>query len=99
MNIPVDKNIPIVDGIITGNEIKTLLNGLANNLNESLEGGDLERILAAKRPSPMQLTCFGRHKVFRDNIKGRLRPLWQADYRYFKEHKLFAFPQKDYKIR
>ncbi|NTW44666.1 MAG: flavodoxin family protein [Anaerolineaceae bacterium] len=48
---------------------------------------------------PQNFLGVGGHKVFRDDIWGRLRPLWQADYRYFKKHGLFDFPQKDYKIR
>lgn len=49
MNTPIDKNIPIEDGAIPVNEIKALLNGLANDLNESLESGDTEKILAAQK--------------------------------------------------
>ena len=48
---------------------------------------------------PQNFLGIGGHKVFRDDIWGRLRPLWQADYRYFKKHGLFDFPQNDYKIR
>jgi multimeric flavodoxin WrbA len=48
---------------------------------------------------PQNFLGVGGHKIFRDNIWGRLRPLWQADYRYFKTHRLFDFPQQDYKIR
>ena len=48
---------------------------------------------------PQNFLGVGGHKVFRDDIWGRLRPLWQADYRYFKKHGLFDFPQKDFKIR
>ncbi len=39
------------------------------------------------------------NKVFRDIIFGRLRPVFQADYRYYKEHGMFNFPQKHYKWR
>lgn len=48
---------------------------------------------------PQNFLAVGGHKVFRDDIWGRLRPLWQADYRYFKKHGLFDFPHKDIKIR
>ena len=48
---------------------------------------------------PQNFLAVGGHKVFRDDIWGRLRPLWQADFRYFKKHGLFDFPHKDYKIR
>jgi multimeric flavodoxin WrbA len=36
-------------------------------------------------------------KLFRDAIWGRLRMVFQADHRYYKEHGLYNFPQKHYK--
>jgi multimeric flavodoxin WrbA len=71
-------------------EIDALLQGFAQRLVGFAEKGYIR---------PQNFLGVGGHKVFRDNIWGRLRPLWQADYRYFKKHKLFDFPQKDYKIR
>jgi multimeric flavodoxin WrbA len=38
-------------------------------------------------------------KLFRDAIWGRLRPVFQADHRYYKEHGMYNFPQKYYKWR
>lgn len=38
-------------------------------------------------------------KLFRDIIWGRLRPVFQADHRYYKEHGMYDFPQKNYKWR
>lgn len=38
-------------------------------------------------------------KLFRDYIWGRLRPVFQADHRYYKEHGMYNFPQKQYKWR
>jgi multimeric flavodoxin WrbA len=38
-------------------------------------------------------------KLFRDAIWGRLRPVFQADHRYYKEHGMYNFPQKHYKWR
>jgi len=38
-------------------------------------------------------------KLFRDAIFGRLRVVFQADYRYYKKHQMFNFPQKYYKWR
>jgi hypothetical protein len=71
-------------------EIDTLLQGFAQRMVSFSEKGYIR---------PLDFLGVGGHKVFRDNIWGRLRPLWQADYRYFKKHKLFDFPEKDYKIR
>jgi multimeric flavodoxin WrbA len=71
-------------------EIDTLLQSLAQRMVSFAEKGYIR---------PQNFLGVGGHKVFRDNIWGRLRPLWQADYRYFKKHRLYDFPQKDYKIR
>ena len=48
---------------------------------------------------PQNFLGVGGHKIFRDNIWGRLRMVWQADHRYFKKQGKYDFPQKDYKIR
>ena len=43
--------------------------------------------------------AVGGQKVFRDDIWGRLRMIWQADHRYYKKHGKYDFPQNDLKIR
>jgi multimeric flavodoxin WrbA len=48
---------------------------------------------------PQNFLGVGGHKIFRDDIWGRLRMIWQVDHRYFKKHGKYDFPQKDYKIR
>jgi multimeric flavodoxin WrbA len=80
--------------IITGEsgsseEIDALLQNFAQQLVTFAEKGYVK---------PQNFLGVGGHKVFRDNIWGRLRPLWQADYKYYKEHRLFDFPQKDHKV-
>lgn len=47
---------------------------------------------------PQNFLAIGGHKVFRDNIWGRLRMIWQADHRYYKKHGKYDFPQKDLKL-
>jgi len=71
-------------------EIDALLQNFAQCLVSFAEKGYIR---------PQNFLGVGGHKVFRDDIWGRLRPLWQADYRYFKKHGLFDFPHKDIKIR
>jgi len=39
------------------------------------------------------------NKLFRDAVWGRLRVVFQADHRYYKEHGIYNFPQKYYKWR
>ena len=38
-------------------------------------------------------------KLFRDAVWSRLRVVFQADHRYYKEHGMYNFPQKNYKWR
>ena len=38
-------------------------------------------------------------KLFRDAVWGRLRPVFQADHKYYKKHGFYNFPQKNYKWR
>ncbi|MFC1935398.1 NAD(P)H-dependent oxidoreductase [Chloroflexota bacterium] len=42
--------------------------------------------------------AVGGQKVFRDDMWGRLRMIWQADHRYYKKHGKYDFPQKDLKM-
>ena len=81
--------------IITGecedsSEIDAQLQGLAERLIRFSVKGYLR---------PQNFLAVGGHKVFRDNIWGRLRPIWQADHRYYKRHGFYDFPQKDIMIR
>ncbi|MEN6507322.1 MAG: NAD(P)H-dependent oxidoreductase [Smithella sp.] len=47
------------------------------------------------------VTFFGvaGRKIFRDEVYGMLRFVFQADHRYYKKHKFYDFPQKNYKVR
>ena len=61
-----------------------------------------ERLVLFSRQNyikPKNFLGVGGHKIFRDDIWGRLRMIWQADYRYFKQHGKYDFPQKRYGIR
>jgi hypothetical protein len=80
----------ITDECESSAEIDALLQGFADRLVSFAESGYIR---------PQNFLGIGGHKVFRDDIWGRLRPLWQTDYRYYKKHGLYDFPQKDYKIR
>ena len=48
---------------------------------------------------PANFLVIGGRKVFRDDIWGRLRFVFQADYAFYKNHGMYDFPQKDYKMR
>jgi multimeric flavodoxin WrbA len=38
-------------------------------------------------------------KLFRDDIYSKLRMVFQADHRFYKKHRYYDFPQKNYKLR
>jgi hypothetical protein len=38
-------------------------------------------------------------KVFRDDIWGRLRTVFQADHRAYREMGIYDFPQKEWRVR
>lgn len=48
---------------------------------------------------PPTFLGVGGMKIFRDDIWGKLRFVFQADHRFYKKHGIYDFPQKDYKIR
>lgn len=48
---------------------------------------------------PQTFLGVGAMKVFRDEIWGALRFVFQADHRYYKEHGFYDFPQREYKTR
>ncbi|MCP4671829.1 MAG: hypothetical protein GY857_11050 [Desulfobacula sp.] len=48
---------------------------------------------------PQTFLGVGGGKIFRDDIWGKLRFVFQADYTYYKENKFFNFPHNNYKTR
>jgi len=48
---------------------------------------------------PATFLGVGGMKIFRDDIWGRLRFVFQADHRYYKKHGIYDFPQKDRRAR
>lgn len=48
---------------------------------------------------PRNFLGVGSAKVFRDDIWGRLRMVFQVDHRYYRKHGFYDFPQKRYRMR
>lgn len=61
--------------------------------------GTLVSSSAAGYVGPATFFSVGGRKIFRDEIYGMLRFTFQADYRYYKKHGYFDYPQKNYKVR
>ena len=51
------------------------------------------------RDRPVTFLGFGGQKIFRDDIYGNLRFVFQGDHRYYKKHGFYDFPQKDIRAR
>lgn len=70
--------------------IDELLHSLAGRLVQFTHDGYLK---------PITFLGVGGRKIFRDDIYGRLRFPFRADHKFYNEHGLYDFPQKDYKRR
>lgn len=82
-------------GIVTdevGESAQTdgLLQALAENLAWCAEAGTMR---------PLTFLGVGGMKVFRDDIWGRLRTVFQADHRAYRRMGFYDFPQRDWGIR
>jgi multimeric flavodoxin WrbA len=71
-------------------EIDALLDALAERLVESAGKGYV---------APRTFLGEGAAKLFRDEIWGRLRVVFQTDHRYYRKHRFYDFPQKRYRMR
>ncbi|MFZ0005281.1 MAG: hypothetical protein WAK45_05305, partial [Methanoregula sp.] len=80
----------VTDEVSGSQELDALLDTLAARLVECAEKGYIP---------PHTFYAVGGHKIFRDNIYAGMRLPFQADYRYFREHGMFDFPQADLKTR
>jgi len=61
-----------------------------------------ERLLLYSRVGylkPQNFLAVGGHKIFRDNIWGRLRGIWQADHRHYRKTGYYDFPQREWLTR
>jgi multimeric flavodoxin WrbA len=70
--------------------IDSLIQGLAERLIWSAGKGYLK---------PMTFRGVAGMKIFRDEVWGNLRFVFQADHRYYRRHGFYDFPQKNFKTR
>lgn len=80
----------VTDEVSRSGDLDALLDTLAGRLLKGAEAG---------YSPPHLFYAVGGHKIFRDNIYGGMRFIFQADYRYYREHGMFDFPQADIKTR
>ena len=80
----------VTDECADSTQLDERLSALANHLLDCASRAYIK---------PMTFLGVGAMKIFRDDVYGRLRFPFQADHRYYKEHGLYDFPQKDYRAR
>jgi multimeric flavodoxin WrbA len=80
----------VSDEVKESGDLDALLDSLAGRLVQGAATGYIP---------PQTFYAVGGHKIFRDAVYGRMRFVFQADYRYYCEHGMFDFPQADLKTR
>jgi len=70
--------------------IDSILQGLAERAVSYAESGFIR---------PQNFLGVGGHKIFRDEIFGHIRSVWQADHRHYRKHGLYDFEQKKRGLR
>ena len=80
----------VSDEVSGSGELDDILDTLAERLLQCAETGYIP---------PHTFYGVGGHKIFRDFIYARSRLVFQADFRYFVDHAMFDFPQRNYKKR
>jgi multimeric flavodoxin WrbA len=88
-------NSSYVTGIVTDElgdspHIDSLLSDLARRL---------VRDAASGYAPPRTFLSIGGAKIFRDEVYGKMRFVFQADHAYYTKHGLYDFPQKKYGVR
>ncbi len=71
-------------------QLDALLDELADRMARLAEGDVVK---------PQNFLAVGGHKIFRDNIWGRLRGVWQADHRFYSKNGYYDFPQYNLRLR
>jgi multimeric flavodoxin WrbA len=75
--------------------------GSSEEISSALQNVASQAVLYSKRGyiKPQTFYQVAGTKLFRDAIWSRLRPVFQADHKYYKTHGFYNFPQKNYKWR
>lgn len=107
---PVSQNhnlLQILEGNVTARQSANLVDIVSDESEDPvIIDGLLERLARqAVRYAeedfvrPQNFLGVGGHKIFRDEIFGHIRGVWQADHRYYKKNGLYDFEQKKTGLR
>jgi multimeric flavodoxin WrbA len=75
--------------------------GNSQEINQMLQGMATSAIMYSKNGyiQPQKFYGVAGTKIFRDAVFGKLRIVFQADHKYYKENRFYDFPNKNYKWR
>ena len=107
---PVSQNpnlLQILEGNVTARQLANLVDIVSDESEDSGIIDGLVKRLARQAVRyaeedfvrPQNFLGVAGHKVFRDEIFGHIRSVWQADHRYYKKHGLYDFEQKKIGLR
>jgi len=107
---PISQNpnlLQILEGNVTARQIANLVDIVSDEVDRSdLLDGRIQRlaeqaVFFADRDfvRPENFLSVGGHKIFRDEIFGHLRSVWQADHRHYRKNAMYDFEQKKIGMR
>ena len=75
--------------------------GNSQEINQMLQGMAASAIMYSNNGyiQPQKFYGVAGTKIFRDAVFGKLRIVFQADHKYYKENRFYDFPNKNYKWR
>ncbi len=97
----------ILEGNVTARQFANLVDIISDEqVNSETLDGNLQRLaeqsvyFAEKHfVRPANFLRVGGHKIFRDEIFGHIRSVWQADHRFYKRNGMYDFEQKKTGLR
>jgi multimeric flavodoxin WrbA len=107
---PISQNpnlMQILEGNVTARQSANLVDIVSDESEDSATVNSLIEKLARQAVyyagedfvRPQNFLGVGGHKIFRDEIFGHIRSVWQADHRYYRKNGLYDFEQKKIGLR
>ncbi len=97
----------ILEGNVTARQYANLVDIISDEVSRSeVLDGRIQRLAEqavyfaeSKLIRPENFLSVGGHKIFRDEIFGHIRGVWQADHRYYKKNRMYDFEAKKVGLR
>ena len=93
-NVTARQSANLVDIVSDESAVSEVVDGLLERLaRQAVQHAEKDFV------RPQNFLGVGGHKIFRDEIFGHIRSVWQADHRYYRKHGLYDFEQKKTGLR